>query len=581
MLIRRLGAVATGALALMGSAAVTVHAQDVSPETKIGEHLFEERCSLCHAVGDGAGGGQGPNLAGVLGRKAGSTNFAYSRALRTSGLTWDHDHLDRYLTNPRVAVPGTTMPVQVPDAEDRSELIAYLGTLKAPEATSPPIATPAAVPADDDASHQAVLAGREAFGDWRRDAPGVRHRITEADLPAPYATRSSGNPPRVVDRPADRVPTAPPGFRVDLFADGLDNPRVMRVAPNGDVFLAETATGLVRVMRAADGATHAASVGTFAHGLDEPFGIAFYPPGPEPRYVYVAETNRVLRFPYRSGDVAASGPPEVVVPELARSTGGHTTRDLAFSPDGSRLFVSVGSASNVADAMGSKTAAEARTWDAAHGLGTAWGPEESRADVLSFTPEGRDRRVLATGLRNCVGLAVQPTTGDLWCSTNERDGLGDDLVPDYVTRVRPGAYYGWPWYFVGDHEEPRLRGQRPDLKGRMTEPDVLLQPHSASLGMTFYNGTAFPPGYRGDGFAAEHGSWNRTRRTGYKVIRIRLSNGVPTGEYDDFLTGFAIDDQSVWGRPVGIAVAHDGALLVSEDGNGTIWRIAATGVPKP
>ncbi len=201
--------------------------------------------------------------------------------------------------------------------------------------------------------------------------------------------------------------------------------------------------------------------------------------------------------------------------------------------------------------------------------------------MLSFTPEGHDRRILATGLRNCVGLAVQPTTGDLWCSTNERDGLGDDLVPDYVTRVRPGAYYGWPWYYVGNHEEPRLRGQRPDLAGRMTEPDVLLQPHSASLGMTFYTGTAFPAGYRGDGFAAEHGSWNRTKRTGYKVIRIRLSDGVPTGEYDDFLTGFAIDDQSVWGRPVGIAVAHDGALLVSEDGNGTIWRVAASGVPHP
>ena len=587
MLVRRLGAaagvafVAGFALALMGSATVTVSAQDVSPGAQSGGHLFGERCALCHAVGGAAGGGRGPNLAGVVGRKAGSTDFSYSRALRTSGLTWDHDGLDHYLIDPRAAVPGTTMPVRVPDAAERRDLIAYLATLKAPESAFQKAATPAAGPMDDDADHQAVLAGRDAFGDWRRDAPGVRHRVTEADLPAPYATRSSGNPPRVVDRPADRVPTAPPGFRVDLFADGLDNPRVLRVAPNGDVFLAETATGLIRVIRAADGATHAASVETFAQGLDEPFGIAFYPPGPEPHFIYVAETNRVLRFPYRPGDVAASGPPEVVVADLARSIGGHTTRDLAFSPDGSRLFVSVGSASNVAEAMAPRAPAEARAWDAAHGLGTAWGSEESRADVLSFTPEGRDRRILATGLRNCVGLAVQPTTGDLWCSTNERDGLGDDLVPDYVTRVRPGAYYGWPWYYVGDHEEPRLRGQRPDLKGRMTEPDVLLQPHSASLGLTFYAGEAFPPGYRGDGFAAEHGSWNRTGRTGYKVIRIRLANGVPTGEYDDFLTGFVINDQFVWGRPVGIAVAHDGALLVSEDGNGTIWRVAATGLPNP
>ncbi len=313
MLMRRLGA-AAGAIALMGLATATFGAEDVSPEAQTGEHLFHERCALCHAVGGADGGGQGPNLAGVVGRKAGATDFSYSRALRTSGLTWDPDGLDHYLTDPHAAVPGTTMPVKVRSAEDRTALIAYLATLKAPQAASEPATTSAAVPADDDAINQTVLAGREAFGDWRRDAPGVRHRVAAGDLPAPFATRSSGNPPRVVDRPADRNPKAPPGFRVDLFADGLDNPRVLRVAPNGDVFLAETATGLVRVLRAADGATHAASVEIFAHGLDEPFGIAFYPPGPEPHYVYVAETNRVLRFPYRLGDVAASGPPEVVVP---------------------------------------------------------------------------------------------------------------------------------------------------------------------------------------------------------------------------------------------------------------------------
>ena len=194
--------------------------------------------------------------------------------------------------------------------------------------------------------------------------------------------------------------------------------------------------------------------------------------------------------------------------------------------------------------------------------------------MISVTPTGGDRRVVATGLRNCVGLAVHPATGDLWCSTNERDGLGDDLVPDYLTRVREGAFYGWPWYYVGDHEEPRLKGLRPELKGRMTEPDVLLQPHSAPLAMTFYTGDAFPAAYRGDAFVALHGSWNRTRRTGYKVVRVSLENGVPTGEYSDFLTGFVLDDQRVWGRPVGVAVAADGALLVSEDGNGTVWRVS-------
>jgi len=193
--------------------------------------------------------------------------------------------------------------------------------------------------------------------------------------------------------------------------------------------------------------------------------------------------------------------------------------------------------------------------------------------VLAFDPEGKRLGVFATGIRNCVGLTTHPVTGDLYCSTNERDGLGDNLVPDYVTRVREGAFYGWPWFYLGANEDPRHPGQRADLKDKITLPDVLLQAHSASLGLTFYNGSQFPSEYSGDGFAAEHGSWNRSKRTGYKVIRIRLKDGVPSGEYQDFVTGFVIDDNNVWGRPVGVAVAHDGALLVSEDGNGTIWRI--------
>jgi glucose/arabinose dehydrogenase len=243
------------------------------------------------------------------------------------------------------------------------------------------------------------------------------------------------------------------------------------------------------------------------------------------------------------------------------------------------MFVSVGSASNVADGMGRKTSEELRRWEASSGLGAAWGDETRRADVLAFAPGGGGGRVLATGLRNCVGMAVHPRTGDLWCSTNERDGLGDDLVPDHVTRVREGAFYGWPWYYLGAHEDPRRRGERPDLAAKVTVPDVLVQSDSASLQLTFYDPppgapAAFPQEYRGDGFAAFHGSWNRLQRTGYKVVRILLADGVPTGEYEDFLTGFVLDEARVWGRPVGVAVAHDGALLVSEDGNGTLWRIA-------
>jgi len=206
-------------------------------------------------------------------------------------------------------------------------------------------------------------------------------------------------------------------------------------------------------------------------------------------------------------------------------------------------------------------------------LGASSGYEARRADVLSFNPDGSDAKIFATGIRNCVGLAVHPTTGDAYCSTNERDGLGDDLVPDYVSRVREGAFYGWPWFYIGNHEDPHHAGERPDLKDKVTVPDVLIQAHSASLGLTFYNGNAFPAEYHGDGFAAEHGSWNRAKRTGYKVIRIRMKDGVPTGEYQDFMTGFVAGDSDVWGRPVGVTVTRDGALLVSEDGNGTIWRI--------
>jgi glucose/arabinose dehydrogenase len=234
------------------------------------------------------------------------------------------------------------------------------------------------------------------------------------------------------------------------------------------------------------------------------------------------------------------------------------------------MFVSVGSASNVAEQMGKPPA----DWVSSHRLGAGWGDEEHRADVLEFDPDGSHETTFATGIRNCVGLAVHQTTGDVWCSTNERDGLGDNLVPDYLTRVQDGAFYGWPWLYIGDHQDPRRVGERLDLIGHVTVPDVLLQPHSASLEMAFYDAAMFPADYRGNAFASLHGSWNRALRTGYKVVRAIVKDGVPTGEYDDFLTGFVVDANAVWGRPVGIAVAHDGALLVGEDGHGTIWRVS-------
>jgi glucose/arabinose dehydrogenase len=386
----------------------------------------------------------------------------------------------------------------------------------------------------------------------------------------------------VVKQPADAVLSVPTGFTVRLFAAGFTNPRLLRVSSNGDIFLAETGANRIRVLRAADGVDAPSENQIFATGLDRPFGIAFYPAGDDPQWIYVANNNSVVRFPYRNGDLKARGDAQVIVPHLTDGSGGHSTRDVAFSRDGKRLLISVGSGSNVGENMGKKNPHDIQLWETEHGLGAAWGSETHRADVLVTDPEGHEPlRAFATGIRNGVGLAVNQETGDLWVSTNERDGLGDDLVPDYITRVKKGGYYGWPWYYVGNHEDPRHAGERPDLAGKATVPDVLLQAHSASLEMTFYTATngaaAFPAEYHGDVFAAFHGSWNRTLRTGYKVVRVHLNHGVPTGEYEDFLTGFVVDDRSVWGRPVGVAMAHDGALLVTEDGNGTLWRISFAG----
>jgi glucose/arabinose dehydrogenase len=414
-------------------------------------------------------------------------------------------------------------------------------------------------------------------GDWRNDRPALRHRIVIADLPPPYETKSAGNPPRRVPRGDGIRPAAPPGFGVQLFASGLSAPRLIRAAPNGDLFIAETAAGRVRILRpGGDGASLAMNA-VYASGLTDPFGIAFYPRGADPDWVYVAETNRVIRYHYHAGDLQPSGAPEIVVPQLAPSEGGHTTRDVVFSADGTRMFVSVGSASNDAQGMAAKSPAEAAAWQERKGLGAAWGLDENRADVLVFTPEGKDGRVFATGIRNCVGLAVHPSTGDVYCSTNERDGLGDNLVPDYVTRIREGQFYGWPWWYMGNRRDPRWANARPDLAGKITDPDVPFQAHSAPLCMTFYEGNAFPQDYRGSAFVAFHGSWNRATRTGYKVVRVILRDGKPTGEYEDFLTGFIVDDGHVWGRPVGVAEGKDGALFVTEDAGGTVWRVAFGG----
>jgi len=534
-----------------------------------GNQLFQTSCALCHSDSLGPGNTvvikQGSTLVGVTGRKAGtSPHFGFSQALTDSGLLWDAETLNHYLTDPSIAVPGTTMPGTVPDAGDRADVIAYLATLLVPEGL--------------DLDKLPRVTGLDP-DDWQEAVPGAQHFITVADLPAPFATPSVGNFPTIVPRPANAAPAVPAGFTVKLFASGLTNPRIVRVAPNGDIFVSETSRNRIRLFRASDGADTPSTNRVFAQGLNRPFGTAFYPAGDDPRWLYVALNNSVVRIPYRNGDLAASGAAEVVVPILSPTAGGHTTRDVAFSKDGTRMFIAVGSASNVGEQIGRRTPEQVVAWETEHGLGAAWGNETRRADILVTDPEGTEPlRSYATGIRNPIGLAIHPTTGDLWVSTNERDGLGDNLVPDYVTRVKENGFYGWPWYYMGSFEDPRRAGERPDLVGKATVPDVLEQAHSASMQMNFYtanNGSAaFPPQYHGDAFVALRGSWNRATRTGYKLVRIPLNNGVSTGRYDDFLTGFVTTARNVWGRPVGVAMARDGALLMAEDGNGTIWRIA-------
>jgi len=422
-------------------------------------------------------------------------------------------------------------------------------------------------------TNSTLLEGKAAFGDWHADSPGTRRLIRPQDVPAPDSAQSVRNTVTNVHRTHAQKPIVPNGFEVNEFASGLDHPRLIRVAPNGDVFAAESAAGSIRVLRPNGARSEQASV--FASGLFGPFGIAFYPPGPNPEWVYVGDTDSVVRFPYRNGDLTARGPAETIVPRLP--VGGHRTRDVVFSPNGQTMYVSVGSGSNVAEGMEKLSGAALQGWQSSHPLGATWGRETDRADVLAFDPQGKHVGVFATGIRNCVGMAIDPSNGTLWCSTNERDGLGNNLPPDYITRVREGAFYGWPWYYIGANEDPRHKDERPDLKDKVTVPDVLIQAHSASLEMTFYEATQFPADYRGNIFAAEHGSWNRANRTGYKVIRVIVKDGVPTGEYDDFATGFVVNDAEVWGRPVGVAVDKDGALLVSEDASGTVWRITYAG----
>jgi len=503
-------------------------------EAAAGAKLYATNCSACHGV-NGQGSGNIPGVA------KGPTQTAPD-----GEVFW-------FITTGSIAngMPGwSTLSEQ-----SRWQIVTYLKSLKnsdgrgktasAPAASDTPVSTNAPPP-------------RPPFMDFRYEAPGKIHKITADSLPTPYASSSANNGPQVVVRPADAWPKAPAGFTVQIYATGLDNPRMLRIAPNGDIFLAESSTGKIKVFRGITVDGKPKQVSVFATGLNQPYGIAFYPLGENPQWVYIGNTDAVVRFPYRSGDLRASGPAQHIV-DLPHG-GGHWTRAVEFSADGKKMFVAVGSSSNVDDTDTTPT-------------------EKNRADILEFNPDGMGLKVYAWGIRNAgAGLALHPQTHELWCSVNERDGLGDDLVPDYITHVEEGGFYGWPWWYIGPHQDPRHAGKHPELKDKVILPDVLLQPHTASLEMAFYEGTEFPEEYRGDIFASQHGSWNRSVRAGYEVIRVPMHHtGRSSGDYEDFVTGFVVDNGHVWGRPVGVAEAPDGSLLISDDGSNSIWRVIYTG----
>jgi glucose/arabinose dehydrogenase len=496
-----------------------------------GKPLYHLRCARCHGErGEGSG-----NIPSIARGKV--------QSVTAGELFW-------FITKGDVQ-NGMPSWAGLPK-EQRWHIVSYvetLGSAKAPSAS--------ASGERDSRSRMNAPPPKAPFIDYRFEKPGNSRKITLNDLPAPYATASAGNGPKLVARPEGAWPQVPPGFQVEQYAAGLDEPRLIRTAPNGDFFVAESKAGDIRVFRGITRTGKPERMQVFATGLSRPFGINFYPPGPEPQWVYVGNTDAVVRFPYRNGDMKARGPAEHIVDLPAAES--HWTRDIQFSLDGKKMFVSVGSASNVDDPDTTPR-------------------EKDRADILEFNPDGSGMRIYASGIRNAVGLAINRETGELWCSVNERDALGDNLVPDYITHVQEGGFYGWPWWYMGGHQDPRHPGKHPELRDKVITPDVILQPHNASLEMTFYDGQQFPPEYQGDIFASEHGSWNKSVRVGYEVIRVPLHKTPhATGEYEDFMTGFVIDNEHVWGRPVGITVTPDGSLLITDDGSNSIWRIKYVG----
>lgn len=415
-----------------------------------------------------------------------------------------------------------------------------------------------------------VLNGKDAFGGWKDDTPGVTRHLTPDDLEAPMASPSASNSAQPVPMPEGGKPKVPAGYEVELVAKGIDNPRAIRFAPNGDLFIANSEQGEVLVLPGGK----AGEPQVFIDKLNQPYGVAFYP-ADDPQWIYIAENDGLKRYPYKAGDSKVSGKAEPVITGVAPNH--HWTRDVVFSPDGKTLYYSIGSGSNVGDGtMNPTPKGGLDAWISSHPLGVAWDGEERRAAVIATDPDGQNERYFATGLRNCAGMTLQPATGNVWCVVNERDDLGDNVPFDYATSLKDGASYGWPWFYIGGHPDPRWsQTPRDDIKDKVRVPDVLFQAHSAPLNIAFETGDGLGADMKGDAFVAMHGSWNRGTRTGYKIVKLDIgADGKATGTYQDFVTGFVVSDDDVWGRPVGVAFDKAGDLYLSEDGSGTVWKVS-------
>jgi glucose/arabinose dehydrogenase len=395
----------------------------------------------------------------------------------------------------------------------------------------------------------ALLAGTVLASVALADAPGIKHEIRVQDLPKPYATPAVDNSSQTVSRPNGWLPRVLNGFSISVFANGLSDPRFMALAPNGDVFLAEPEANKITLLRDANRDGKAEARFTFARGFDRPHGLAFHDGA-----LYVGDLNAVWKLDYADG-ATERGRQQRITQQSFGGKQGHSTRDIAFGPDGT-LYLAIGSAGNV------------ETSD-----------PQTRAGIQKVSPNGM-LSTYASGLRNPVGIVFRPGTREMWVTVNERDGLGDDLPPDYATHVEAGAFYGWPYAYIGPHPDPTFGAKRPDLVAKTKTPDVLFQPHSAPLGLAFYEGAQFPADYKGDAFVTFHGSWNSGKPHGYKVVRIHFAGGKPAGGYEDFVTGFWDGNTSpahVYGRPAGLLVAKDGSLLIADDAGKTVWRVGYTG----